>query len=333
MREVAQELGVATSSVSRVLSGHPDVSPKMRNRVLEGVRALGYQPNMLARSLRSGATFTVGFLVSDNANPLFAEIVKGAESKLREEGYSMLLTNSDGDPELDVRHIALFAQRWVDGLILSTATEAHPATIAALEKIQDRPVVAIDRELPPTTGASRVLSDHFTGMAAAVTHLLELGHRRIALLIGEPMRPTNERRRALEETFAAHRLPPTYVEVQGHYSAAFAAEATRDLLSRPNRPTAIIAAGNQMLLGALESIAVSGVELGRDVSLVGCDDVSLTALYRPPIAVVVRDNRAVGTTAASLLLGLMRGDDRLRDVLLPTRFVARPSCGPPRPDA
>jgi LacI family transcriptional regulator len=333
MREVAAAIGVAPSSVSRVLSDHPDVSPQMRERVLEGVRAFGYQRNMLAQGLRSGATLTIGFLVNDIANPVFAEMVKGAETRLREAGYSMLLTNSDGDPELDAAHIRLFAQRWVDGLILASATdlvgaaETHSA-VAALSTLPDTPVVLVDRDVSPELDASRVLFDHFSGMAAAAEHLLELGHRRIALVIGHPMRPTNQRRRALEETFGAK---GTTLEVlQGDYSAAFGAEATAELLGRPEPPTALIAGGNQLLVGALESIGASGLEIGRDLSLVGCDHVALAALYRPPIAIVDRDNRELGVTAADLLLERLQGDGQARDVVLPTTFVPRPSCAPPR---
>src|ERR1700722_4918758 len=108
MRDVADHAGVAMSSVSRVLSGHPDVSPRMRRVVMAAVRELGYQPDLLAQGLRSGKTFSVGFTVSDIANPVLAEIVTGAEKRLREAGYSLLLTNSEGNPQLDAEHIQLF---------------------------------------------------------------------------------------------------------------------------------------------------------------------------------------------------------------------------------
>ena len=127
MREVAERAGVAMSSVSRVLSGHPDVSPAMSRIVLEAVRELGYRPDMLAQGLRSGRSFSVGFTVSDIANPVLAEVVTGAEKCLRAHGYSLLLTNSEGNPDLDVEHISLLERRRVDGLILSLAEENHPA--------------------------------------------------------------------------------------------------------------------------------------------------------------------------------------------------------------
>jgi LacI family transcriptional regulator len=329
MREVADLAGVAMSSVSRVLSGHPDVSPTMRERVLAAVDELGYKPDLLAQSLRRRETLSVGFVVGDISNPLFAEIVKGAETALRAAGYSMLLTNSEGDPQLDVAHVRLFEQRRTDGLILSLTTDDHPETAAHLRHVE-APIVLIDRELPPEVNASRVLSDHRAGMTQAVEHLLELGHRRFALVAGGPVRPSIERRRAFEETLAHHRVPQRSVQIrEGTFAVEHGLRATRDLLATKRPPTALIAGGNQLMIGALQAIGESGLELGRDVSFVGCDDVPITELYQPPIAVVRRDNDLLGRTAAEILLRRMRdGVEDAEEVVLPTEFVPRASCGP-----
>ena len=193
---------MAVSSVSRVLSGHPDVSPAMHARVMAVVDELGYEPDLLAQSLRLRATGTVGFVVGDISNPLLAEIALGAETTLGEAGYSMLLTNSENDPARDARHARLLLQRRVDGLLLSLAAERDSDTVRTLEGI-DVPVVLIDRELPASVRASSVLSDHRAGMRAAVGHLLALGHRRIGMILGQPLRFSRERRRGLEEAFEA----------------------------------------------------------------------------------------------------------------------------------
>jgi LacI family transcriptional regulator len=327
MREVAERAGVAMSSVSRVLSDHPDVSPVMRDRVMQAVSELGYKPDLLAQSLRRGESRSVGFVVGDISNQLFAEIVKGAEEALRGDGYSMLLTNSEGDPELDAEHVRLFEQRRTDGLILSLAREDHQPTIEAMEAI-DRPIVLVDRDLELSTPVSRVLSDHARGMRAGVEHLLDLGHRRIGLILGQPIRPTKERRRAFEEAHAARGLAPGPI-VAGRFSVEFGIEATRELLAAAERPTAIIAGGNQLMIGALEVLSERGLEVGQDVSFLGCDDIPITSLYRPPIAVVCRDNEAIGRGAAELLLRRLKDGDEPSAVVLPTEFVARASCARP----
>jgi len=328
MREVAERAGVAMSSVSRVLSDHPDVSPVMRERVLLAVEELGYKPDLLAQSLRRRETRSIGFVVADISNQLFAEIVKGAETALREAGYAMLLTNSEGDPELDTAHVRLFEQRRTDGLILSLAREDHRPTIEAIEAI-DTPIVLVDRDLPVSIPVSRVLSDHASGMHGAVHHLLDLGHRRIGLILGQPVRPTHERRRAFVEAHAARSLEPGPI-VGGRFSVDFGAQATRDLLDSTEQLTAIIAGGNQLMIGALKILSERGLELGRDISFLGCDDIPITSLYRPAIAVVRRDNEAIGRTAAELLLRRLKDGVGETEIVLATEFVPGPSCAPPR---
>jgi LacI family transcriptional regulator len=328
MREVAERAGVAMSSVSRVLSGHPDVSPAMSEKVMQAVAELDYQPDMLAQSLRRRETHTVGFVVGDISNPLFAEIVTGVESTLHSNGYSMLLTNSLGDPLLEAAHISLLSQRRVDGLVISVLDETSPETIDRLAEL-DIPIVVLDRSLPQEVSVSRVLSDHRSGMKAATLHLLDLGHRRIALISGTGVRPALERRAGLEEAFASRGLPATYLVDEGSMSVEQGVAAMRGLLDLPEPPTAVIAGGNQLMLGALRTVAERGVTLGSELSFVGCDDVAITDLFQPAVAVVRRDNFAMGRAAAELLLARMREGSAPSDVVLPTEFVARPSCGAP----
>lgn len=328
MREVAELAGVATSSVSRVLSDHPDVSATMRERVMAAVEQLSYHPDLLAQSLRLKATRSVGFVVGDIANPLLAEVVQGAETTLRQEGYSMLLTNSENDPARDVDHVRLFEQRRVDGLMLSLASEDNPRIIELLSRTT-APVVLLDRELPETVAASAVLSDHRTGMRAAVEHLLDLGHRDIGLLLGQSMRPSRERRAGLEDAYAARRLPPTYTVVEGMLAPGHGRRGTRALLDRETPPTAIVAGGNQLLIGALYELRDRSLRVGRDISLVSCDEIALTELFSPPIAIVQRANAEIGRQAAMLMLRRMRQESGPERIMLPTEFLPRPSCAPP----
>jgi LacI family transcriptional regulator len=326
MREVAEKAGVAMSSVSRVMSGHPDVSPAMRARVLAAVEELGYSPDLLAQSLRRRETLTVGFVVGDISNPLLAEIVMGVESTLHANGYSMVLTSSLGDLDTQAADIALLSQRRVDGLIVSLVDETHRETIARLREL-DIPIAMLDRSVPDVT-ASRVLSNHRAGMREAVFHLLDLGHRNIALINGAGVRPAIERRAGFEEAFSARGLPPSYSIFEGSLSSDHGSGAMRTILATA-AATAVIAGGNQLMLGALRVASDQRVRLGVDLSFVGCDDVAIADLYQPPVAVVRRDNVEMGRTAAELLLGRMRDGAEPMDVELPTEFVARPSCGPP----
>lgn len=330
MREVAERAGVAISSVSRTLSGHPDVSEDMRRRVLAAVDELDYKPDLLAQGLRSRASRSIGFVAGDISNPVVAQIVRGAEVALRQAGYSMLLTNSLVDPELDHHNIELLEQqRRADGLIVLLVSESHQPTVDALAELMV-PLVVVERDLPRRVRASRVLSDHGTGMSVAVQQLLELGHRRIALVGGQAVRPTRQRREAVEFAFAQYGLDlDSLIVREGIFSVDHGAAATRALLDLDVPPTALIAGSNQIMIGALQSISERGLELGRDLSFIGCDDVAVATLYRPRISVVDRDLVAIGRAAAELVLTHVQDPETPpREVVLPTRYVSRESCGP-----
>jgi LacI family transcriptional regulator len=327
IREVAEKAGVAISSVSRVLSGHSDVSPEMRATVMTAVEELGYRPNILAAGLRSQRTMSIGYVVSNISNPVLADIVTGAESRLRASGYSLLLTNSEGDAGLDASNMRLLLQRRIDGLILSLSQEDEDTTIRAIREL-DIPFVIVDRDPPPGVKAWTVNFDHRAGLAAATRHLVEYGHRNIALIIGGPRRPANERRLGVEQS-----LQPLNDAVlhtfDGDFSVDHGIAATRRILTMSPRPTAIVAGGNLLMQGALRVIRDESVRLGVEMSLVGCDDVIMGDLYEPQIAIVRRDLRAGGVAAAELLLAAMsNGDAAPSSKLLPTEFVARASCGP-----
>ncbi|HEY4276786.1 MAG TPA: LacI family DNA-binding transcriptional regulator [Conexibacter sp.] len=327
MREVAERAGVAMSSVSRVLSDHPDVSARMRARVMAAVDDLGYVPDLLAQGLRRQKTFSVGFAVADVANPVLAAEISGAESRLRLAGYSMLLTNSEGDEQLDAGQISLLEQRRVDGLLLSVANEHFPGTVDVLRRT-DMPMVMLDRDVPEGVRARQVTFDHRAGMAQAAHRLLELGHREIALILAGPTRPVRERRDGIEATLLAAGARCTVYE--GPFTIDYGVEATRDILAAEQRPTAIVAGGNLPMHGSLRALREASIRVGEDLSFVGCDDVAVAEFHDPPIAVVRRDTRRIGELAAGLLLadlGEQLGVEEI-DTVLATEFVDRPSCAP-----
>jgi LacI family transcriptional regulator len=328
MKEVADLAGVAISSVSRVLSRHPDVSDAMRERVNKAVEQLGYEPDFVAQSLRRQSTRSVGFVMANISNPLLAEIAQGAESSLRQRGFTMMITDSEGEPAQDAQHIRLFSQRRVDAMLLSLAAEDDADTLNMIRGLQV-PIVVVDRDLPPEIQASAVVSDHRQGMTEAVDHLLDLGHRRIGLINGADLRPTRERLGALQDAYAARDLDPTYTEIAGEITPEQGQAAMAEMLDAADPPTAVITGANRFLLGALREIRDRGLRVGEDISLVSCDAIDVTEIYDPPIAVVARDNREMGRRAGQLALSLLDDDDAAPQVVvLPTTFVPRPSCGP-----
>jgi LacI family transcriptional regulator len=332
MKEVASRAGVALSSVSRVLNNHPDVSEKMRRRVLDAVATLGYEPNLVASSLRRGSTNTVGFVVSDISNPLFADFTKGAGQRLQAAGYSMVLTNAGSDPEQDEAMIRLLRWRRVDGLITSLADEHRPGTIAELTRIE-APVVLLDRFVDGVPNASVISAEHGSGMAAATEHLLELGHRRIGLISGSPrISPTNERVAGFRQAFERHGVPyPSDLIRLRSFSPEFGTASTRELMAVADPPTAIISGGNLLLTGVLRALRELGIGPGTDVAIVSCDDVALAELHTPPITVIARDTVHMGETAAEMMLERLASPEAAPHVeRVPTKLVIRDSTFPLR---
>lgn len=329
IRDVAERAGVAISSVSRVLSGHADVSPEMRERVLAAVDELGYRTDFVARGLRSRSTMSIGYVVSNISNPIVADIVTGAESRLRASGFSLLLTNSEGSSAFDADNIRLLQQRRVDGMLLSLAREDNPETAPALQEV-DVPVVLVDRDVPSGVSVRSIGFDHRAGMATAARHLIELGHRNVAVIVGGPRRPARERWEGVRETFRTVRGARCQV-YDGDFSIQHGIAATLRVLGQEPRPTAIIAGGNLLMQGSLRALHDQRIRVGPDMSFIGCDDNTVAELHEPQIAVVRRDTRALGVAAAELLLDALRGGPVLADGrMLPTEFVARPSCTVPR---
>jgi LacI family transcriptional regulator len=325
IRDVAAHVGVSISSVSRVLNGHPYVSKALRVRVEAAARELGYQPDFLAHSLRRGNTRSIGFLVGTISNPVMADIFASVANVLASYGYAMILVCSQNDPQLDASYLRFLAHRKVDGLIVSSAANGPDQASSIITELEI-PTVMLDRHLPTGTHISAVQSDHAGGMRAAVRHLLDQGHRRIALIGGpEFFDPARERLRGFSDAFCEARVSvdPALVRSVGMHESAGYVE-TLALLTHPNPPTALIAGGNLILIGVLKALRERGIAIGHDLALVGCDDIDLARLYVPSITVIARDLRLLGETAARLLLETMQqGGGSL--VTLPTRLVVRES--------
>jgi LacI family transcriptional regulator len=317
LRDVARRAGVAVSSASRALSDHASVSPELRERVMRAAAELGYEPNLLAQGLRRGATSSVGFVMRDISSPLFSEIALGAEVALRERGYSMLLTNSEGRPELDLAHVRLLRQRRVDGLLLSLADEGHEPTLAELERLR-LPVVLIDREVPHPSGLSAVLCDHGAGVRAAAEQLVGRGHRTLGL-VGGPLslRPGRECAHALER-FCAGRAGTRAVVEPGAFSEQHGFEATARMLAAPSPPTALITGSHQILPGVLRAFDEAG-DAADGIDLVAFDDTPLLPWVARPLGVVSREGLEIGRVGARLLLDLLRGGEP-RTVVVPTVY-------------
>jgi LacI family transcriptional regulator len=332
IREVALLAGVAISSVSRVLSRHPDVSASMRSRVEQAVAELNYQPDLLAQALRAGSTRTVGFLLRDISNPLFANVAQRCEQVLRMAGYSMVITTSSGEAEVEAGNLELLRRRRVDGMIVSLVSETAESTLTALREFSG-PIVLFDRSVPDLV-AGAVLCDHYTGVYQATEALIARGNARIGLITGSlDVRSSRERRRGYVEALESAGIEAdSDLMVFGEFEADFAKSEAMRLLSRKPSVTALLTGGFGSTAGALRAMRQLRLEPGADVAVVALDEWPTSDVFAPWLASVKRDSYDMGNAAAQLLLDMLSGAAP-RTEIIDTTFFARDSLGPRRPSS
>jgi LacI family transcriptional regulator len=330
--EVAQLAGVHRSTVSRALnpsSAHL-VNADTRRRVQAAVEQLSYRTDAMARSLKTRRSLTIGFLIPDITNPIFARIVRGSDDALHRHGYGTLVGYDDDQPFRAGEELERLEQRGVDGFIVATAQRSDPP----LERLADRdvPVVLVNRRTDDDRLAAVTVDDQ-PGTEAAVRHLAELGHVRVAC-IAAPQRTSTGLARLTHFRQAMAHAGLAIDEACLLDAGALTREATRrltlDLLDLRDPPTAIVAANDIMAIGCLEALRVRGLRCPDDVSVVGFNDMPYADWLSPALTTVRWDHYAMGATAARILLaklGVVSAASQ-EHVRMPSELVVRASTGP-----
>jgi len=328
IRDVARRAGVSVATAARALGGYGYVSDPTRARILRAARTLDYHPNAIARSMIKGRTHTLAVIVSDNANPFFASVVRGIEDVVLAEGYAIVLCNADEDPDKEAMYLRTVRQKRVDGLIISPSGGSASALRSMLAG--GTPIVQIDRRLP-RLAADAVLIDNRAGVRAAIEHLIRLGHRRIGIISGPRRLYTGrERLEAYRATLrdAGLRFDDELV-LEGTFKEQSGYELVGRFLCLRRRPTAIFVANNLMTIGALLGLKEAGVRIPDEMAVVGFDDMDWAPILTPPLTAVAQPGYELGAAAGRLLLERLQAPrkDRSRTVVFQPRLVVRESCG------
>lgn len=328
IRDVARKARVSTATVSRVLAGVNIVSEELAERVRGVARQLRYQPNRVARSLRSQKSRIVGVLIPNIQNPFFTGVIRGIEDLLQATDYTLLLGNSDDNPSRERGYLDLLRAEGVGGLIVVPGADAANTYNEILEI--GIPLVAIDRYVADLQCDS-VTVENEEGAAAAMRHLIALGHTQIGIVTGpEKISTARERLAGYHLALREAKLPyetslihHVVFRQEGGY------EAAQSLMSLPKPPTAIFAASDLIALGVLRALHDRRIRIPEDVAVVSFDDMPWTAALLPPLTAVSQPTYELGATAARLLLERMREPDErpLQRIRLQTQLVVRASCG------
>jgi DNA-binding LacI/PurR family transcriptional regulator len=327
VKEVALRAGVSTATVSRALSGSAGVREPLRSRILEVARSLSYRPNRAARDLRVRSSRAVGVLIPDIENPFFTSLVCGIEDALGKTDYSLLLASYNEDPDQETRRLEVFRAEGVRGLIFA-ASRAPSSLYTELEK-SGMAMVAVSRSRP-RSNFDQVTVANRDGAHAATAHLIQLGHKRIAIING-PLEFTTAFDRQAGYEDALHESGMTVDEklvVHCPFKQSAGYSAMLQLLESANPPTAVFAGSNLLTLGALQAIHERHLAIPDQMAIVGFDEMPWAMSLRPPLTTIAQPAFEAGRAAAELLLARVREPSMpRRQVVLETRLIVRSSCG------
>lgn len=329
IRDVAEAAGVSQATAARALNSYGSVSSRAQQKVLASAAKLGYKTNMIAQGLRRGQTRTVGFVPGDIENPFFAKIARHLGDALEEGGYMMLLASSDERPDRERKIIETLRAHMMSGLVIAPTAQEEAPHLAKL--VADGvPLVLIDRRIEGM-GADTVTVNNEGAGFQAVSHLISLGHRHIAILIDDlQLTSSAERFAGYQKALEIHGIPldPQLISVGGA-SREGARDAAARVLALRQRPTALFTTDNFMTEGALHAIRDAHLMVPQDISLIGFDDFDLTTFVRPAVTVVAQPIAELGREAARLLLRRLGGaSDEPQNISLLAELIVRESAGP-----
>lgn len=326
IKDVAEAAGVSTATVSRVFSDASHVRPEARERVLVAASRLGYRPNLVARSLRAQRSKTLGLIVSDIRNPFFTAVSRAVEDTAYEQGYSVILCNTDEDPLREAKYLNLMRDASVAGVICSP-TRQTMARFTAL--LAERPVVVVDRSMPDIE-VDAVLLDNVDAAYRLASHLIQNGYRRIGALFGDVGTTGQERRRGYEQALRDHHIAPApelAVSVSPRMESGH--DATQELLALTSPPDALFAGNSLLAAGALLAVRERGLRIPEDIALASFDETAWETLVEPAITVIAQPTYEIGKAAAELLIQRIADPQRpSRRILLNGQLLIRGSSAP-----
>ncbi|MDD3628287.1 MAG: LacI family DNA-binding transcriptional regulator [Candidatus Humimicrobiaceae bacterium] len=311
--DIAKLAKVSPTTVSHVINETRFVMPETKERVYKAMRELKYQPNLLARSLATGKTQTVGLVISDIRNPFYPELVQGVEEMAVKNDYNVFLCNTDYDIEKGVKSIGALIKRKIDGIIVASSQVDN----SILKQLTDTDVnfVLVDW-CKRNIKVDSLYFDYKVGIAEAVSHLVSVGHRDIYFIGGPKNLKTAEIRIRnfidIMESYKDLRL--NYKILEGNHKIDGGYEAARKMLKNKDLPTAVMCSNDLTAIGAMKAFQSGGLEIPEDISIIGLDNIALTEIVSPELTTIELERYKIGKTAMEMLL------NRIKDKKLPRQI-------------
>lgn len=319
IKDLAKELNLSTSTISRALADKWDVNPETRKAVLELAEKLNYTPNPLSISLKKQQTMSIGIVIPEFMTTFFPEVIIGIQSVLEPKGYHMLIAQSNESPEIELKNIKALNSKQVDGFIISISKDTTDISYLKSLKENNTPMVLFNR-ICDNIDTSFVLIDDYKWARLAVEHLIEQGYKRIAHLEGPPnLHLSRQRKKGYIDALTKHNLPildelivPAGVMMEKGVLAAY------HILEMKEKPDAIFAVNDPVAIGAMKTLQKRGIRIPEDIAVVGFSESKMAMIVEPNLTSVEQPTFEMGRLAAEILLQQI--DDK-SDALLPSKVI------------
>ena len=321
IKDVAKAAGVSTATVSRVIANNAPIKAETRERVLEAISQLNYRPNLIARSLRVQKSAKIGLVVSDIRNPFFTAIGRAVEDAAYEQGYSVLMCNTDENPEKEELYLNLLHDENVAGVIFSPTQQFSASSKTYEAKM---PFVIIDRAVE-NKDTDMVLLDNVSAAYELTSHLIQNGYKKLAGLFGDASATGQERSRGFHRALKDAQLTPVAAHfISPRIKQGF--DTTIALLESNNRPDAIFTSNSLLTAGSFQALRAKKVLIPDEVAIVGFDETTWGELVDPPITVISQPTEEIGRTATELLFQRIQEPTRLpKTVILNGNLLVKES--------
>ena len=332
MKDIAQDLGVSVVTVSKVLRNHSDISEETRERVLARIKELNYRPNMAARSLVTGRTYLIGLVVPSLLHPFFAEIAKSLSEMLREQGYYLIISSSEEDPELEVQEIRHLLERRLDTLIIASC-HTSAEFFRKIER-DGTPYILIDRSFQGHSANFVGVDDEAAG-TMATQHLIDIGCKRIAHVRGPETSTGRQRLEGYQRALAENgvELKSEYIipESKGDVEPRERGyQAMNQLLRLEPPPDGVFCFNDPLAMGAMHCIFERGLRIPQDVALIGCGNLYHDENLRVPLSSIDQSSSLIGKEAARIALHILTSKAPLapETIILKPQLIVRGSTQP-----
>jgi len=322
--DIAKLAKVSPTTVSHVINETRFVMPETKKRVLDAMKKLKYQPNLLARSLATGKTNTVGLVISDIRNPFYPELVQGVEELAVKNDYNVFLCNTDYDIKKGLKSIGALIKRKIDGIIVASSQ----VDSSVIKQLTDTDVnfVLVDW-CKRNIAVDSLYFDYKVGIAEAISHLVSLGHRNIYFISGpKKLKTAQIRMRNFIDAVGKYNNSLSYKVLEGDHKIEGGFKAAQKILREKKLPTAIVCSNDLTAIGAMKAFQVNGVKIPDDISIIGLDNIALTEIVSPALTTIELERYKIGRTAMELLLNRIKDKDLPKQTcIFKTKLIIRES--------